>query len=234
MVIVLTKHLKTCYFGAFRYTYRNLTTKSNIKEVIPLQTLLEQAPEARVIRYDAPEEAEQLLGLFESIIREQDWKPGTQLRAYPKSAVYFGLELNGSIVGGLQLITGNTTEGLPCLTVWPELGLHGRTNVADIALLAMAPGQRGSREVFSLLCTEMWRYCREHCIDSLWAEVTPARLQLYRRLGWPLQVAGVLRQHWGEACYPCVMTTDAIGQEIARRAPKSPLYQHIFQLMNRP
>jgi hypothetical protein len=202
--------------------------------VIPLQTLLEQAPEARVVRFDAPEEAEPLLGLFESIIQEQGWKPGTQLRSYPQSAVYFGLELNGSIVGGLQLITGNVTEGLPCLTVWPELDLQGRTNVADIALLAMSPNQRGSREVFGLLCTEMWRYCRENHIDSLWAEVTPAKLQLYHRLGWPLQVAGALRCHWGEPCYPCVMTTDSIGQEIADRAAKSPLYQRIFQLMNRP
>lgn len=62
-----------------------------------MQTLLEQVPEARVVRFDALEEAEPLLGLFESIIQEQGWKLDTQLRAYPKSAIYFGLKLNDSI-----------------------------------------------------------------------------------------------------------------------------------------
>jgi len=232
-VSVLTSCSPICYFGAFRHTSRNLTTKSNTKEVIPLQTVLEQAPEACVVRFDTLEEAEPLLGLFESIIQEQGWKPGTQLRAYPTSAVYFGLELNGSIVGGLQLVTGNADEGLPCLSVWPELALQGRSDVVDIALLAIDPKQRGQQNLFWLLCIEMWRYCRDRQINFLWVEVTPQKLHLYRRLGWPLEIAGPLRKHWGEECYPCVMTTEAVNNQMALKSAKSPSYQQVFQLMHR-
>jgi len=201
---------------------------------MPISAALPQLPsQTRVVRFDSEAEARPLLSLFEHIAREQNWKPGKQLRAYPDSAVYFGLEVDDVLAGGLQLVHGNAHEGLPCLTVWPELDLQGRSDVADIALLALDPKIRGRQELFWLLCIEMWRYCRVHGIDSLWVEVTPTNLKLYHRLGWPLQVAGPLRKHWGEPCYPAAMTTSAIGQEIATRSLHSLRYRQILQLMHR-
>lgn len=209
-----------------------LSSAANV--AIPLTAALTQmSSQTRVIRFDSEAEARPLLSLFERIAKEQNWKPGKQLRAYPDSAVYFGLELNGLLAGGLQLVRGNAHEGLPCLTVWPELDLQGHNDVADIALLALDPKIRGRQELFWLLCIEMWRYCRAHDIDSLYVEVTPANLKLYRRLGWPLQVVGSLRKHWGEECYPGTMTTSAIGREIATRSLHSLRYRQILQLMHR-
>lgn len=195
-----------------------------------MQSLLEQPLETRVVCYESQSETETLLLFFESIAQEQDWKPSNQLRAYPLSSVSFGLEVNDLLVGGLQLIRGNETEGLPCLTIWPELALQNRMDVADIALLAIDPVQRGKQDLFWLLCVEMWRYCRDNHINRLWVEVTPAKLRLYRRLGWPLQIAGPLRKHWGEECYPCYMTLDAAKQEVATKASKSGYYRHILEL----
>jgi hypothetical protein len=80
----------------------------------------------------------------------------------------------------------------------------------------------------------MWRYCRSHDIATLWIEVTPANLHLYRRLGWPLQIAGPLRPHWGELCYPCWMTIEQIDEEMARKAVRSERYRRIHFLMHRP
>jgi len=179
-----------------------------------------------------------LIALFQAISDEQGWNPGNQLQAYPRNSAYFGLFALGengeeTLIGGLQLVTGNGDEGLPVLTVWPELGLWGNPHVADIALLALSREHRGRPELFWLLCVEMWRYCRGHEITDLWVEVTPAKLALYRRLGWPLRIAGELRLHWGEACHPCTMTTEEVRQALETKARTSATYRRYLELADR-
>jgi len=183
----------------------------------------------RVASLDAAGEAEPLIALFENIAHEQGWKSDAQLRAYPDSSIYLGLYVDDELVGGLQLVRGGTREGLPCLTVWPELPLCGRCDVADIALLALDPKVRGQKQLFWLLCIEMWRACREAGISELWAEVTPSKMALYRRLGWPLEVAGELRSHWGEECYPCRMTIEEAAARMQEKAQSSSSYHALLQ-----
>src|SRR5437763_1246163 len=89
------------------------------------------------------EEVERVISLFEEITVEQAWQPDDQIRAYLKSSIYFALYITGELAGSLQLVIGNTNEGLPCLTVWPELDLQNRKDVADVALLALDPNYRG-------------------------------------------------------------------------------------------
>jgi GNAT superfamily N-acetyltransferase len=178
---------------------------------------------------DQPAEIESLISLFERIAVEQEWRPGAQLRAYPFHSVYFGLFAGTELAGGLQLVVSSESERLPCLTVWPELGLAQRPDVADIALLALDREYRGQQKLFWLLCVEMWRYCRDHGIATLWVEVTPARLQLYRRLGWPLEIAGDLRLHWGEECYPCHMAVEDVREAIEARAQSTPAYRKLLE-----
>lgn len=175
------------------------------------------------------EYVEDIASLFERIAAEQNWCPGNQLRAYAKNSVYFGLLDGETLAGGLQLVIGNEDEGLPCLTVWPELGLQGRTDVADIALLALDKPYRGRQDLFWLLCVEMWRYCRESGIKTLWVEVTPTKLRLYRRLGWPLEIAGELRKHWDEDCYPCFMSTEGVRLAIEAKAATTPKYRKLLE-----
>jgi hypothetical protein len=209
-----------------------------------MRTLFQANEQTRVALLESDAEKEALLTLFEAIAKEQGWQPGQELRAYPQSAIYFALMIGEQPIGGLQLIVGQRSgkerspkassrqQPLPFLTVWPELVSEAKTpkhsGIADIALLALRSEYRGQRDLFWLLCIEMWRYCTQHSIQTLWVEVTPAKLQLYRRLGWPLQIAGPLRLHWGEECYPCWMSAESVAQAVADKATRSPHYQHLL------
>lgn len=181
-----------------------------------------------------PEEIEELLLLFERVVREQNWQPGEQLRAYGSHSVHFALTTGSQVCGGLHLVLGGNGTALPCLSVWPELELGGRADVADIALLALEPSCRGMQVLFWPLCVEMWRCCRSRGIVQLWAEVTPANLRRYRRLGWPLSAAGPLRLHWNEPCYPCCMSVQDVADAIAAKARTSTRYRHILEQAFRP
>jgi len=179
-------------------------------------------------------QASVLLDLFERVAREQNWQPGEQLRAYGSHSVYFALMMREQVCGGLHLVLGGNGMALPCLSVWPELELEGCADVADIALLALEPSCRGAQALFWPLCVEMWRCCRSRGIVQLWAEVTPANLRRYRRLGWPLSVAGPLRLHWNELCYPCCMSVQDVADAIAAKARTSARYRHILEQAFRP
>ena len=194
---------------------------------------LQSMANVAVVRLSEPDDVDALRRFFVEIAAEQGWQPGDQLHVYHVCSVYFALQFGQEMIGGLQLVPARTAAMLPCLSVWPELNLLGQPDVADIALLALRHEYRGQQQLFWLLCIEMWRYCKAESILQLWVEVTPANLRLYRRLGWPLKIAGPLRPHWGEDCYPCWMTIEEINAEMARRAERSQIYRTIYKLMHR-
>jgi hypothetical protein len=74
----------------------------------------------------------------------------------------------------------------------------------------------------------MWRWCVGEGIATLSLEVTPRVLPLYRRLGWPLQIRGEARVHWGEECYLCTLGVPEVAEALLRRAGRSPYYRHII------
>ena len=173
-------------------------------------------------------DAEPLVRLFERIAAEQGWQPDGQIRAYPDQSVCFAAEVEGILAGGLQLVVGSPAGTLPCLTAWPELSLSGRTDVADVALIAFLPQYRGKDTLFWKLLVEAWRYCDRAGILELWMEVTPRTFRLYCRLGWPLETMGPLRPHWGEDCWPCRVGVLALEELFAKKAMRSTFYQDLF------
>lgn len=62
---------------------------------------------------------------------------------------------------------------------------------------------------------------------TLFIEVTPRVLPLYHRLGWPLNIVGELRSHWGEDCYLCTLGIPEVAEALLRRAEHSPYYRQI-------
>jgi len=178
------------------------------------------------------EEIERMLCLFEKIAGEKSWLPENELRAYPKNSVWFALYLDNKLAGALHLVLGNSDEGLPCMTVWPELDLRGRDNVGNIALIAFDKKHRGYN-LFWLVCVEMWRFCVRRNIVELWVEATTTNIGIYRKLGWPLEIKGELRKHWGEACYPCRMLVSEIEQIALGRARNSLRYKKIIEQSQR-
>lgn len=187
-------------------------------------------PIATVTLREQPRVVEQILDLFSDTSTEKGWEPGDQLTAYSRSSVYFALVEGGQVQGAVQLVRGGTEEGLPVLTVWPELAappadLKRRHDVADVALVALRPVWRGRRHLYWALYAAMWRFCVGQRITELWMEVPPNKLASYRRLGWPLSVEGPLRPHWDEPCFPCRVSVHGVGEAMIDRARLGGAYQ---------
>lgn len=207
---------------------------------------------------------------FRTIATEQSWQPGNDLNAtspYAEFARFFVAlrsgdsgEENGTpeIAGALYLVRGNSTNTLPTRSVWPEIDFGGRTDIADVFLLALAPKFRGgglglvrvgdsdggnrisgdgpikALPVFWQLCVGMWQWCHVEGIHELCGIATPRSTLLYRRLGWPLSIVGPERSHWGEPCVPFLLSVSAVHAEITRRAARgSQSYRQIMEAAGR-
>ena len=171
----------------------------------------------RVVRLSAPKEIEELVRLFEDVAQKEGWQPSGALRLWLERSVYFALELNGQLIGGLQMVRPDPMGMLPSQSLWPEvqIGSPGRCN--HIAVLALQDAFRGQPLLFWRLVVEMWRYCVGEGLTTLLIEVTPRVLPLYQRLGWPLEIRGELRRHWGEDCYLCTLGIPEVAEALLRR-----------------
>ena len=66
-----------------------------------------------------------------------------------------------------------------------------------------------------------------HGLTTLFIEVTPRVLPLYRRLGWPLTIVGERRIHWGEECYLCTLGLPDVARVLLEKAEHSAYYRQI-------
>ena len=189
-----------------------------------------------VVRLTQEGEVEALIAVFAAIAAEQGWRPDGALQAWAGRSVYFGLweeRFPTRFLGGLQLLLPEVSGHLPSHLLWPEAPLypaHGSKGprCAHIAMLGLLAQARGHPLHFWRLGIEMWRYGVAHGLTTLFIEVTPRVLPLYRHLGWPLTVCGAPRLHWGEECYLCTMELPEVAQVLLRRAQKSRHYQAII------
>jgi GNAT superfamily N-acetyltransferase len=195
--------------------------------------------ETRQTTKEADHEA--VIALFEGIATAEGWQPGDQLRAHVARSVYFGIwDGEGDeerLVGGLQLAMPDEAGELPSHLVWPELPVVERgTPVLHAAVLAVLPEYRGhdGGAAFWGLGSALWRYCTQRGVKAIWLEATPKMLRCYRLLGWPLEVIGELREHWGEPCYPCRLVMREVAGSLAERALASTTYRGIIDTMLTP
>jgi hypothetical protein len=181
----------------------------------------------RVGRLNEEEEVEALIRLFEGVAQSEGWQPEGALRRGQDRSVYFALEVQKQLVGGLQLVMPDGAGRLSWQAIWPEVPILTRTRVAHIAILALEEEFRGRPLLFWRLGVEMWRYCVGENLATLFIEVTPRVLPLYHRLGWPLKIEGQARRHWGEDCYLCSLGIPEVAEAILRRSERSPYYREI-------
>lgn len=135
----------------------------------------------------------------------------------------------------MQLVPAARCRTLPCELVWPEVRLPRRAQTAHISILALRKEYRGTADLLWPLCVAMWRHCAAHRIADISLEVTPDLYRLYLRLGWPLEIVGDLRPHWGEdRCYLCRMGTADVAGAMLLRTLRSAEYRDIVGLMSRP
>lgn len=175
----------------------------------------------RVVRLTKAAEIEALVRLFQDVAAAEGWQPGGALSRWRDRSVYFALDVEGQGAGGLQLVMPDGAGRLPCQELWPELPTGLASARAHVAILALKKGFRGQERLFWPLGIELWRSCVGEGIASLFLEVTPRVLPLYRRLGWPLRIEGELRRHWGEACYLCSLGVPEVAEALLRRAEHS-------------
>jgi len=181
----------------------------------------------RVVRLTTAEEIESLVRLFEGIAAAEGWQPEGALRRWLDRSVYFALEVEGELAGGLQLVLPDAAGSLPCEAIWPEVPAGPAKRRAHVAILALDEAFRGQGLLFWRLVVEMWRHCVAQGVATLFIEVTPRVLPLYRRLGWPLKIQGERRRHWGEDCYLCTLGVPEVAETLLRRAEHSPYYREI-------
>ena len=184
-----------------------------------------------------PEEAEALVRLFERVAGDEGWRPGDALRRDRDRSAYFGAHVGGTLAGGLQLVLPRHDRPLPCRAVWPEAGgtigpdaAEDGPEAAEVLVLALLAPYRGGPGLLWPLCVAMWRFCIQEGVTALLLEATPPTLAVYRRLGFPLEVIGELREHWGEECYLCRMGVTEVAEVLAGKAARSGTYRQVLAL----
>ncbi len=170
-----------------------------------------------------PSEVNLLLSVFEKIATELSWQPGNQLRDCQEAAQHLAIIVEEEIAGGLQVVAG-TGNSLPFQRVWPEVEIK-EASAAHVTILALAKEYRGHPGLFWPLCVELWRWCDAQGIETILMEATPPTLRVYRRMGWPLEIVGELRQHWGEDCFLCRASVRQIERAIVEKAENSDAYR---------
>ena len=192
----------------------------------------------RVVHLNASDEINRLIEMFEGIAEAEDWKPEGALRKNLEQSVFFALEEDGGLIAGIQLThsaggspgiaeTAAKEAWMPFQSVWPEVTPDSKAKSAHVPVLAMHAAHRGRPLLFWMLAVELWRYCVGQSIATLYLEATPRVRAVYSRLGWPLEVIGQPRYHWGEECVLCTLGVAEAAQAILLRAEKSPCYRKI-------
>ena len=198
-----------------------------------MQTLYNAPRTTRVVRLTRPSEVESLLALLEEIAAELSWQPDDQLRDHAGRSIHFAAYVDDALAGGLQLVPASAGL-LPCERVWPDVRLPRRAETAHISILAVRREYRGAAGLLWPLGVALWRHCAAAGVLSVTLEATPKVYHLYRRLGWPLEVVGDLRPHWGEDCLLCRMGVAEVAGSLLLRATRSGTYRQIVGMMSRP
>jgi len=176
------------------------------------------------------EDAETTNRFFETIADEQGWvPPAGAIEAFPQNSFYFVHRTEDTLLGAVKMVMGNDDEGLPILKTWPELPLAGRTDVAELSIIALAQGARGRGSSFLPLSVEVWKHCVRCGVVDLWAELEPRMVKAYNRFGWPFEVAGELREYWGDPLYPSRMNIEAAKVAFLDKAANQEKYRRVVE-----
>jgi N-acyl-L-homoserine lactone synthetase len=169
-------------------------------------------------------EADEVSGLVATLERigvGEGWTPGTAISDYARDAFHLAAAKHGQIVGGAQIVFGSQSIRLSFADIWPE-AVPTAPALAHVSVLALDRAHRGPDSPFLPMCGELWRLCQTEGMCEIWHEVTPSTLRLYRRMGWPLEIVGQERMHWGEPCYLARMGVSEVARSIRAKAVRSP------------
>jgi hypothetical protein len=189
--------------------------------------------EAAVFRFSTSLRDEDLRRLFDDVALDEGWTPGRYLQDCAERSLFVGVSAENARIAGLQLVLEDPSAPLPLLAVWPEIADQVHWRAAEVAVLAVRAPHRGSRRLLWFLAAEVWRVCQMRSISEIWLAATERRVRQYRLLGWPLEVKGGLRRHWGEDCLPCRVRVADAEAYVRRRVGKEECFRSIVSWANR-
>ena len=198
-----------------------------------MNCLFQIGPEAQVAELTDTDEIKGLTQVLEDVARRLGWQPGCQLRGCQPVTRHLAVLVQGEVIGGLQLVTPLDAGRFAFRSVWPDAVVSDAIT-AHVPILALREEYRGRFGLFWPLCVELWRCCCAQGVQTIVLEATPATLKLYQRLGWPLEVVGELRPHWGEDCCLCRMNVQAVAVDLSVKARKSQTYRLLTEQAYRP
>ena len=74
-----------------------------------------------VVRLNETEEISGVVALFEDVAQAEGWQPEGALSRWTQRSAYFGVQVEGNLAGGLQLVLPDARGTLPCQELWPEV-----------------------------------------------------------------------------------------------------------------
>lgn len=187
-----------------------------------METLYQSEDASRIVLLTRPAEVDVFVAALERIAAELSWQPGEQVRACAAHAMHMAVLIGDELAGGMQVVAEGRNSILPCRRVWPEVETADAT--VHVTIMALEKAYRGPG-LFWPLCVELWRWCDAKGIGTILMEATPTTLRVYRRMGWPLEIVGDLRAHWGEECYLCRTGVRQMEEAIVARARRSGAYR---------
>lgn len=194
-----------------------------------MELLYQRDAQTRIGALTTPVEAIELVQVLEEIADELRWQPGRQLRDNAGSAWHLAVKVGDRLVGGLQAVPSGGNIPLPFRQVWPDVEAGKGDGVLHVTMLALTKEHRGKPHLFGTLCVELWRQCLAASLQTIVLEATPLTLRVYRRLGWPLEIIGDLRLHWGEPCYLCRMGVQDVATALSSKAHRADSRRTLIQ-----
>jgi len=182
----------------------------------------------------SPAESASILDLFEQVAADEGWQPQGALRLHAQNARHLAAYDGNTLLGGVQVVLPSPDQAPPYLTVWPDIALAKSSHTAHITVLAFQAPYRGRPALLWSVCSELWRFLVAENIEAVLLEATPVMYRRYCKLGFPLEIIGELRPHWGEACHLCRLDVRAVAGAMLMQAGKSPIYRSLIEQAVRP
>ena len=130
-------------------------------------------PGVEVVRLIEMEERAEVVRLFEDVAQAEGWRPEGALRMWTHRSVYFGVQVEGQVVGGLQLVLPDTRGTLPCQELWPEVPLA-------VGAPLPSPCRTGGRPTIAgpgaaPLMSRCWRWMKPTAAAASSSGISPLR-----------------------------------------------------------
>lgn len=186
-----------------------------------------------VSRLSEAREISSLLALFDQVAAEAGWQSNGELEAYSTRSWHIAATMDGQLAGGIQIACRSASKCLPYHDVWPEVEVAA-IDAVEVTVLAVNKQYHRNTRVFWGLCVELWRLLLEEGVSQFVLEATPEMFARYRKLGWPLEIIGELREHMGEPCYLCKLDTNSVAGSLVAMSLHYPSFRSVLTDLTKP